>query len=80
MCYSACLFSAKDTLERILPEISVPDNATCEHYCTLKVSSYVRELICYCLFSEMMLKSMAVCIFHCSLKGWYMRARLPSKQ
>ena len=38
VCYAACLFSAKDALKRILPELSVPDNATCEHYCQLKVS------------------------------------------
>ena len=38
VCYAACLFSAKDALKRILPELSVPDNATCEHYCEVKVS------------------------------------------
>ena len=38
VCYAACLFSAKDALKRILPELSVPDDATCEHYCQLKVS------------------------------------------
>ena len=37
VCYSACLFSAKDTLRRVFPEVSVADNATCEDYCESQV-------------------------------------------
>ena len=48
MCYAACLFSAKDALKRILPELSVPDNATCEHYCEVKVSQYAKSFANIC--------------------------------
>ena len=48
MCYAACLFSAKDALKRILPELSVPDNATCENYCEVKVSKYAKSFANIC--------------------------------
>ena len=47
MCYAACLFSDKDALKRILPGLSVPDNATCEHYCEVKVSCAQSHLLAF---------------------------------
>ena len=47
VCYSACLFTAKDALKRLLPELSVLDNAICEHNCGVKVSTARADVILF---------------------------------